>query len=334
MGSLVDALVQAFPGTVSRDVPLARISRWRIGGRADVVVRPRSVEELCRLRAFLTERTIANTVIGATSNLLFSDEGLRAVAVQMGQAFGTLTIEGSHLIAGAGLWVPGMARSAMKAGLAGLEHTCGIPGTLGGLVCMNGGSLRHGISEVIVEVTSVDRFGRLHVRKQDDCGFAYRRSIFQENGEVVVGTRLKLEPPEDFVDARLAIRSRMLKIMGDRRRKFPHHTPNCGSVFVSDPEMYERFGPPGAVIERIGFKGRSCGGAQVSPAHANFIVNTGNARALDVLSLIAAVKKAVFQETGYNMEVEARYVRPDGVMVPADWLLQSGEEIDERTPVR
>lgn len=323
-GSLADRLEAEFPGAVLQGVSLAAISRWRIGGTADLVVRPRSVEELCRLRAWIAAQGLDHVVIGATSNLLFADEGLRAIAVQIGPDFGGVRLAGNRIIAGAGVWVPGLARAAMQAGLTGIEHTCGIPGTLGGLVCMNGGSQRHGIGEALIEVTSVDAAGTLRRRSVEDCGFAYRRSIFQENGEIVVEAVLELIPvagadlSADRATARSGIRRRMLQIMGDRRRKFPHRTPNCGSVFVSNPAMYAEYGPPGAVIEKLGFKGRRIGGAEVSPLHANFIVNTGAARAADVLALIAGIKSAVHRETGYDMEVEARFVRPSGAMLPAD----------------
>ena len=202
----------------------------------------------------------------------------------------------------------------MQAGLTGIERTCGIPGTLGGLICMNGGSQRHGIGEVIVSVTSVDAEGAIRHRSREDCAFAYRHSVFQSNNEVIAGAMLRLEPAAD----RGAVRREMLEILGSRRRKFPQKEPNCGSVFVSNPAMYAEYGPPGAMIERLGFKECRVGGAMVSPHHANFIVNVGNATAIDVLSLIAKIKVAVLADTGYAMEVEARFVTVEGEILPAD----------------
>ena len=317
--SLAARLETAFPGIVSRNVPLAEVSRWRIGGTADVLAEPRDVVELGRLRAFLTREGIAYLVIGATSNLLFSDRGVRAVLVRLGPGFGRIAVVGNEIRVGAGAWVPLLARHAMRAGLTGIEHICGIPGTLGGLVCMNGGSQRRGIGEAIVEVMSVDAEGITRIRQVADCGFAYRHSVFQEIDEVVVEARLRLSPDSDAIEdiaaRRGEIRRRMLTIMGDRRRKFPHGTPNCGSVFVSNPAMYAEYGPPGAVIERLGFKGHRFGGAEVSPLHANFIVNTGGARAEDVIALITEIKEAVHDRTGYDMEIEARYVRSDGALL-------------------
>ena len=302
------ALEALLPGAVLRDVPLARISRWKIGGTADVIVRPRSIAELARVRAFLHDSATPHIVIGATSNLLFADEGLRVVCLQIGSDFADLQVAGAAITADPGVWVPGLARRAMQHGLSGLAHTCGIPGTLGGLVCMNGGSQRKGIGDVVETVTSVDVAGRVITRGAAECGFAYRRSIYQENGEIIAGVRLRLTPGAD----RSALRREMIAILANRRRKFPQKTPNCGSVFVSNPAMYADYGPPGAVIEKLGFKGRRIGDALVSPQHANFIVNTGAASARDTLALITEIRETVRRETGYLMEVEARYVATDG----------------------
>lgn len=301
-------LFQAFPGIVQRDVSLRAISRWRIGGNADLVVSPRSADELARLRAWLHAQGMPSVVIGATSNLLFADEGLRAVAIQIGRELSTVDIRGNRITASAGAWVPGLARQAMMAGLGGIEHTCGIPGTLGGLVCMNGGSQRMGIGSHVRLVTSVDVVGRTVERDQGACGFAYRTSVYQTVDEVITSVQLELVPGTD----RIAQRQEMLKIMRGRRAKFPQKLPNCGSVFVSNPAMYAQYGPPGKVIEDQGLKGHSVGGAYVSPEHANFIINGGNATAKDVLSLITLVKETVAKATGYSMAVEARYVTPSG----------------------
>ena len=301
------------PGAVEERVDLALHSHWRIGGKADIVVRPRSVEELSRLRGWLAAEGLAYVVIGASTNLLFSDEGLRAVCVEIGPDLAGIRVEGNRIFCEPGAWAPSIARAAMKAGLTGIEHICGIPGTIGGLVYMNGGSQRHGIGEAVVRVVTIDQQGRVGSRTAEECGFRYRRSIFQETGEIVAGVELNLTPGGDPV----AIRREMLQIMSSRRRKFPKKQPNCGSVFVSNPAFYAEYGPPGVVIERMGFKGATVGGAQVSPLHANFIVNIGGATAGDVLTLIHRIRKKVAEGTGYLMEVEARFVTPDGIILSA-----------------
>lgn len=317
-------LARLLPGAVEERVDLARRSRWRIGGMADILVRPRSAAELGRLRKWLWERGLAHVVIGATTNLLFADEGLRAICVEIGSGFAGMRVEGERILCEPGVWAPRVARAAMQAGLRGIEHICGIPGTLGGLVYMNGGSQRRGIGEAVVGVTTVDRRGIIGTRPGADCGFRYRHSAFQETGDLVAGVELRLTPGGDPA----AIRREMLEIMGNRRRKFPQKEPNCGSVFVSNPAFYAEYGPPGAVIERMGFKGLREGGAQVSPRHANFIVNTGGATARDVLSLIHRIRDRVAEGTGYRMEVEARFVAPDGRIASAGEVVPSGGSED------
>lgn len=311
--TLPDALSALCPGGVARDVPLSRISRWRVGGLADVLVDPGSIAELAALRAFLHREGLAHVVIGSTTNLLFSDDGLRAVCIRIGNRMAGLQVEGTRVRAEAGLWAPALARRVMLAGLSGAEHICGIPGTLGGLLAMNGGSRRQSIGSVVETVESIDPAGARRLRTGTDCGFGYRRSVFQDNGEVITRVQLRLIPAAD----RAAVRREMLTIMTARRRKFPRW-PNCGSVFKSRPETYAEIGPPGAVIERLGFKGRRIGDALVSPRHANFIVNAGQARAADIVLLIREIRDAVARETGHRLEAEVRFVRPDGVMVAAD----------------
>ncbi|UNK42217.1 UDP-N-acetylmuramate dehydrogenase [Luteimonas sp. S4-F44] len=303
-------LARLFPGAVRCDVPLSSISRWRIGGNADILVSPRSIDELSHLRGWLYSCGLPSVVIGATSNLLFADEGLRAVVIQIGCGLSSVTIRGSRVNAEAGTWVPGLARRAMMAGLTGIEHTCGIPGTLGGLVCMNGGSQRKGIGSHVVSVVSVDVRGERVERNQQACGFAYRTSAFQSSDEIISSVELELEAGADH----RVQRREMLDIMRSRRSKFPQKLPNCGSVFVSNPAMYAQYGPPGKVIEAQGLKGHTVGDAFVSHEHANFIINGGQARAADVLALIALVKDQVARATGYSMAVEARYVTPVGTI--------------------
>lgn len=301
------------PGGLMRDVNLSAISWWRIGGRADIVLRPSTTEEVASLLRWFNARQIRPVVIGQTTNLLFDDTGLRAPCIQIGSRMADVAIYGPLVQAQAGAWVPGLARKLMQAGLSGAEHTCGIPGTLGGLVCMNGGSQRKGIGSNILSVDSVDATGTARRHDAADCGFAYRQSVFQTNGAVITAVRLRFDPRP-----RADIRSEMRTILADRRRKFPRKQPNCGSVFKSNPAMYNEVGPPGVVIERLGFKGRREGGALVTPLHANFIVNSGGATARDVLTLIAEIGDAVEKATGHRMEAEACFVRADGLIHPAD----------------
>ena len=301
------ALGRICPGGLFRNVDLSQISRWRIGGKADLILQPSSPEQIVALRRWFHERDMHHVVFGATSNLLFADEGLHAPCIQIGERMSKIDIQGNVVNAQAGAWVPGLARRIMQAGLTGAEHTCGIPGTLGGLICMNGGSLRKGIGSSVLSVESVDASGCVMEREWDACDFAYRQSIYQTNGEVITNVRLQFEKGE-----RDAIRREMLRILADRRNKFPRKQPNCGSVFKSNPAMYAEIGPPGAVIARLGMKGLREGGAVISPDHANFIINDKEAKAKDVISLINTICSAVNEKFGHKLVCEVKCLAENG----------------------
>lgn len=306
-------LCAEFADIAQRDVYLAQISQWQVGGRARLVLSPRDLDDLQALRRCFAEHNQTHLVIGATSNLLFADEGLTVPCIRIGEAMADVSVSGTEITAGAGAWVPSLARRAQQAGLEGLAHIVGIPGTVGGLICMNGGSQRKGIGTHVAEVISVDLAGQVHRRGAEGCEFAYRRSAFQTNDEIIASARLSLRRCDDP----RALRREMIDIMSSRRRKFPKNEPNCGSVFVSNPAMYAEFGPPGSVIERLGFKGHQIGGALVSPLHANFIVNQGGARAKDILRLIGEIVFKAQDELGLSLLSEVRYVTPDGCITPA-----------------
>lgn len=297
---------------VRQRVSLATLGRWRIGGPVDLLVEPLTPAAVAACRAVLHEAPCPVVVIGEGSNLLFADAGLRGVALKIGARMRGLDFEGTRVIAEAGLWAPRLALLAARRGLAGLEHIVGIPGTLGGLVAMNGGSLRHGIGDVIEWVEGVDGSGATRRFAAAACGFAYRTSRFQKEDWVLTRAELRLQP-----DNPVALRRRMLEICRERRAKFPHRAANCGSTFQSSPALYEAFGPPGKVIEETGLKGLRRGAAEVSARHANFINNLGSATAREVLALIAEIRARVQARTSFAIECEVRYVSEDGVVAPA-----------------
>ncbi|WP_245555021.1 UDP-N-acetylmuramate dehydrogenase [Geopsychrobacter electrodiphilus] len=300
-------------GQTYHDESLADHCSWRIGGPADLLVEPVSIAQIITLISYTHKHQIPLVVIGQGTNLLFDDAGLRGVALKLGSAFSRIHIDGNIISAEAGAWVPQLARLAMRAGLAGLEHCIGIPGTLGGLVLMNGGSQRKGIGENIRRVWLVDSTGRLQIRSQAECDFAYRSSVLQ--GEAVVVVKAELECAAGEL---ATIRREMVCDLRERRRKFPRKTPNCGSVFLSTSKMHTSVGPPGQIIEAAGLKGLRCGAAEVSQQHANFILNTGGASSADVLALIAHIRRIVLDQIGFDLHCEVRYVSPQGVVMPAD----------------
>ncbi|MEM7568815.1 MAG: UDP-N-acetylmuramate dehydrogenase [Pseudomonadota bacterium] len=310
--ALTQALQAADVGRVEANVSLASCSWYEIGGPADLMVHPHSLEALQQTLSLIHAHDVPFFIMGDGSNVIFDDAGFRGVVVRLGRALADIKIEGTTVTAQAGIWVPRLALELARRGLTGLEHIVGIPGTLGGLVVMNGGSQRKGIGSHIISVRCADEAGHLMEYSHKDCAFAYRRSALQRPDRVVLSVTMQLEkaPPSQ-------VRREMIEILANRRKKFPKQYPNCGSVFLSDPAMYDVIGPPGKAVEDVGLRGLSSGGAQISPIHGNFIINKGGATARNVLQLIYKMRQTVGEQKGYWMDCEARFVSRLGHVLPA-----------------
>ena len=308
----LDELVSLDIGSHMFDASLAAHNSWQIGGPADLLIEPANAEQVVTVVGFANHHKIPLVVIGQGTNLLFDNAGVRGIVLKLGQRFADVSITGNTIVAQGGAWVPGVARKAMQSGLAGLEHTIGIPGTIGGLVLMNGGSQRKGIGENVRRVWIVSKDGKLTGLSREQCEFTYRKSALQGTGAVVVRVELECETADPKI-----IRRIMLDDLRERRRKFPRKEPNCGSVFLSTTEMHATVGPPGKIIEDAGLKGKRVGNAEISQRHANFIVNRGGASSKDVLELVAQIREVVNQRIGFELCCEVRYVSPQGEIMPA-----------------
>jgi len=294
------------------DEPLRHHSTWRVGGPADILVEPRQIEQVATLIQTAHREGLPWIVIGKGSNLLFDDRGLRGLVIKLDRHLAAVAIQGDRVSAQAGISMPRLALHVARRGLSGLEHTVGIPGSLGGLVVMNGGSLRQSIGEVITSVTYVDDRGTLHTRRPQDCGFAYRRSWFQHYTTVVVQVGLHLRPSRAHM-----LLPTLRDILRERRHKFPLTHPNCGSVFKNSDHLFATAGPPGRAIEAMGLKGYRMGDAEISARHANFIINRGNASSHDILRLIQHIRACAQATWNCTLETEVRYVDEQGRMGPA-----------------
>lgn len=293
---------------ISLNVDLRLLSHWRIGGYAKIVAEPEGVEELASVIKLVNQYPdVPHIVIGDCSNLLFADEGFDGLIIRVADGLNRLEFDDNKVYCEAGVWVPELAYRSYREGLSGIEHICGIPGRLGGLVYMNGGSNRRSISENLESIVIINSDGEVKRVDPKTLPFTYRSSPFQNMDVIIAAATLILNKSE-----RNEVRNIMRKTLASRRRKFPRKQPNCGSVFASNPAMYETVGPPGYAVEKIGLKGHQIGEAQISPRHANFIVNLGQAKAKDVLSLIKLARDKVYQDTNFYMDCEVRYVFPNG----------------------
>lgn len=319
IAALLAALRQAGVSRIAEGRSLAEEVRWRIGGPADLLVEAESAGDVAASLRLARAHGVPVFILGDGSNMLMDSRGYRGLVLRIGRRMSGLRVEGRRVLCGGGLWVPHLALELARRGLSGLEHTAGIPGTIGGLVLMNGGSRRKGVGTHVRRVGVVTPEGERCDIGQEEMAFSYRHSALQGRGMAIVEVELELEPGDPA-----AIRREMIDILASRRRKFPKNLPNCGSTFLSNPAMYEVVGAPGKAIEEAGLKGASLGGAQVSPLHANFIVNRGGATSDEVLALIAYIRRAVHARTGYRMDCEARFVTAEGEERPAHDFTDAG----------
>ncbi|MEB3270643.1 MAG: UDP-N-acetylmuramate dehydrogenase [Synechococcus sp.] len=286
------------PAALRRGVSLADYTTWKVGGAAALFAEPATDQELIELTAWARQRGIACRFIGAGSNLLIADTGLAGLTLCLRRLQGSRLDVGTGWVeAEAGEPIPTLARKAARLGLAGLEWAVGIPGTVGGAVVMNagaqGGCTAEWLDSVLVlDPTRPEPPFRLQA---GDLDFAYRHSRLQQQPLLVLSARFRLEAGHDPA----VVSARTTANLHSRTSSQPYQQPSCGSVF-RNPEPQKA----GRLIEGLGLKGLRIGDAQVSPMHANFIVNTGGASADQIDRLIHRVQDRVEQAHGIRLHPE------------------------------
>jgi len=283
---------------IRADYPMKRVTSFRIGGNADLAVYPADTEAFIFGINAARYLGVPYIVIGNGSNTLASDKGFRG-CVFVTTDMRKVTIDGEYLTAGCGCLLGSVGTNASTSGLSGAEFANGIPGTVGGAVYMNAGAYGGQMSDIIqsTECYDIDS-GEVLTLDNTAQNFGYRHSIFMEKNYIVLSATFKLtrgNPDE--------IKAKMNEYLRARRDKQPLEFPSAGSVFKR-PEGHFA----GKLIEDAGLKGTSVGGAMVSPKHAGFIVNTGDATASDVFALIEIIKEKVYSMFGVMLECEIRFV--------------------------
>ena len=295
--ALLETLKQTFPERrIFCDEPMANHTTFKVGGPADVLVQPSTIEELRVALNTARQAHIPWWIIGRGSDLLISDTGLRGLVIELGEAFSSLTIEGTTIRAQAGATNEAVAEAACKAGLAGYEFASGIPGSIGGAAIMNAGAYEGEFKDVAQSVICLDPNGLLHTVSATEADWSYRHSMMGDKGLIVLEVVLELTP-----DNPQAIRARMDDLAQRRSSKQPLEMASAGSTFKRPPGYFA-----GKLIQDAGMQGHQVGGAQVSTKHAGFVVNTGSATAADVLAVIRDVQKAVFNQFGVRLETEVK----------------------------
>lgn len=283
-----------------QDEAMSRHCSFRIGGAAAILALPATAEAAARLCRLLREMGIDPIIIGNGTNLLVTDEKLDRVVLKIGEKMSEIKADGENsLTAASGVTLARLANTAWKLGLGGLEFAHGIPGSLGGAVCMNAGAYGGEMKDVVKSTTYLD--GELNLRRasQEEHDFSYRHSSFSDSNRIVLSCELELVPGD-----RDAIQTRMQELAEKRKSSQPLDIPSAGSTFKRPKNGYAA-----ELIERAGLKGYAVGGAQVSEKHAGFVVNRGGAAFDDVISVMEHVRDKVVRDFGVLLEPEVKIIR-------------------------
>jgi UDP-N-acetylmuramate dehydrogenase len=281
--------------------PMSKYTSLRVGGLADILVTPNNLEEFKKLLDLLTRSGEPWVVLGAGSNTVVYDTGIEGAVVSTRKLKKIEITDEDKVYAETGAVLGTILNKTIKAGLAGFEFAAGIPGTVGGGIFMNAGANGGEIKDVL-ETVWVWLGGEEIAIDRKDLKFEYRKSYLPE-GSVITRASFGLRRgnPQE-------IERSVKEYMDKRNRTQPIKMSNTGSIFKNPPEI-----PAGKLLDELGFKGLSIGGAKFSEMHANFIVNAGCASASDVLGLIEKAKKAALDKRGITLETEVRVIGKDRV---------------------
>lgn len=277
---------------IKKNILLASYTTFAIGGPADYFCQPKTKKEVIKALQWAKNNNLNYFILGAGSNVLISDKGVRGLVVQM-QNLG-FKIQNSKIIAEAGLSLAKLLQIALNHSLSGLEFLAGIPGIVGGAIVANAGTKKSSISQLVEKVTVLAEDGQIEDISLKECRFGYRKSRFLKTKEIVLEVvfKLKKEKPE-------VIKQKMAAIL--KTRKGQPKGKNVGSVF-KNPSL----APAGELIEKAGLKGKRIGRAMISKKHANWIINLDKASSTDVLKLISLIKKKVKEYSKIDLEEEIR----------------------------
>ncbi len=279
------------------DEPLARYTSWRVGGKADRVF---IAESLSELQAFLQSLDKAEPIVfmGLGSNLLIRDGGVRGTVIVMHQALNDLRMDGRYIFSEAGVTCGKLARFSATNAKQGAEFMAGIPGTVGGALAMNAGCYGSETWDIVHQVLTIDRAGITRVRNASEFTASYRHIEMPVWGEWFLGAWFTL----DIGDANESLK-RIKNLLAARLASQPLNLPSAGSTFRNPKGDFAA-----RLIEATGLKGYQIGGAQVSPKHANFIVNVGECTAMDIELLIKHIKDKVLEKQGVALQQEIKVI--------------------------
>ena len=282
---------------LKQNISLSNFTSWKIGGPAEWIAQPTNKKEIEFLINWMNKKNISCNIIGAGSNLLISDEGIKGLSLCTRQLKGIQIDKSTGMIeVFSGEMLPTLARKAANHGLHGLEWAVGIPGTIGGAVVMNAGAQGNCISNYLESITTLSLTGEYKTINVADLNFGYRESLLQHEKLIIISALLKLQSGDTK-----KIRQTTTSNLNHRLRTQPYRDQSCGSVF-RNPEPFKA----AKLIEDVGLKGFCLGGAEISTIHSNFIINANKASSYDVLELIKHIQKKVYDSYGILLETEVK----------------------------
>lgn len=291
-------------GEVRYGEPLSAHTTFRIGGPADAWVRPegpRADEAMAAVLRSAAEEGIPVFVLGGGANLVVSDRGVRGIVLDTtGWEGCEFSEDGSSVLVRSGTAVDAAADACAARSLGGLDFLAGMPGTVGGAVWMNARCYGFSVSDVLAETIVLDGGFRRRTVPFDAAAFDYKKSPFQGRGDLILAARFRLEPRPER-----ELRARMAELRADRELKGHYRLPCAGSAFKNDRAIGK---PSGQLIDELGLRGYSVGGARVAEWHGNIVVNSGGASAADVRGLVERVAGIVREKTGFVLEPEILFV--------------------------
>lgn len=290
-------LTQVFPGICRLNVALAPYTSYQVGGKADVLAIPNTIDEIEQIVRMCIKEKVPYFVMGKGANILVHDEGFRGVVILLEKCCSQLFNQGNLLYAGAGATVAELVEYCEKHGLEGLDYMSGIPGTIGGALRMNAGAFVGEIGDRVIRIDVLNNKGHRIPVSREEAGFGYRRAEGLED-KTLLGCWLFVEKgdPAKLTKSREDYLKR-------RAEKQPLEYPSCGSVFKRPPGDYA-----GRLIEEANCKGFTIGGAMVSNKHANFVVNFNHASARDIYEVISQVQQKVYERFGVWLQMEVKLV--------------------------
>ena len=282
----------------SLNEPMAHHTSFKIGGAADIALFPESQQQLTEILKTAKENGIPCTVLGKGCNVLVSDGGIEGAVIITLLMQQIILVNETVILAEAGATLASVCRFARDNSLTGLEFAYGIPATVGGALYMNAGAYGGDMSMVVKSATSLNKNLEQICRKNEEMDLGYRKSVYEENGEIVTSVVFNLE-----VGDKEKISTDMEATMAKRKKSQPLEYPSAGSTFKR-PEGYFA----AALIDECGLKGFGVGGAQVSEKHAGFVINNGGATCNDVLTLIENIKNVVKEKRGVTLDTEVIHI--------------------------